>query len=79
MFGHERAGFEQHEMEALRQKVSVWFGDETALSLETAPQLRARLKRLAPDEVPFLQVRGTRYLVSFFPWHFERNGVLSSR
>ncbi|CAM9562288.1 unnamed protein product, partial [Ascophyllum nodosum] len=50
------AGFEQHEMEALRQKVSVWFGDETALSLETAPQLRARLKHLAPDEVPFLQV-----------------------
>lgn len=43
-------------MDALRQKVSVWFGDETAVDLETAPQLRARLKRLAPEEVPFLQV-----------------------
>ncbi|CAM9760592.1 unnamed protein product, partial [Laminaria digitata] len=49
-------GFERQEMEALRQKVSVWFGDETASSLETAPELRARLKRLAPEEIPFLQV-----------------------
>eukprot|EP00903_Cladosiphon_okamuranus_P014776 g13690.t1 len=48
--------FELQEMNALRQKVSVWFGDETAADLETAPQLRARLKRLAPEEVPFLQV-----------------------
>ncbi|CAN0327379.1 unnamed protein product [Pylaiella littoralis] len=48
--------FELQEMDALRQKVSVWFGDETASGLETAPQLRARLKRLAPEEIPFLQV-----------------------
>lgn len=52
-----RPAFGLQEMDALRQKVSVWFGDETAFSLETAPQLRARLKRLAPEEVPFLQVR----------------------
>lgn len=52
-----RLAFELQEMDALRQKVSVWFGDETASGLATAPQLRARLKRLAPEEVPFLQVR----------------------
>lgn len=45
-------------MEALRQKVSVWFGEETAAGLATVPELRARLKRIAPDEVPFLQVTG---------------------
>ncbi|CAB1113097.1 unnamed protein product [Ectocarpus sp. CCAP 1310/34] len=48
--------FELQEMNALRQKVSVWFGDDDASELETAPQLRARLKRLTPEEVPFLQV-----------------------
>lgn len=52
------SGFELQEMSALRQKVSVWFGDEIAADLATAPQLRARLKRLAPEEVPFLQVGG---------------------
>lgn len=50
------AAFEIREMEALRQKVSVWFGDEAASDLETVPELRARLKRLAPQDVPFLQV-----------------------
>lgn len=54
------AAFELQEMNALRQKVSVWFGDEAASDLETAPQLRARLKRLAPDEIPFLQVGHTK-------------------
>lgn len=51
------AGLELREVEALRQKVSVWFGDETAGSLGTAAELRARLKRIAPDDVPFLQAR----------------------
>lgn len=83
------SGFELQEMSALRQKVSVWFGDETAADLATAPQLRARLKRLAPEEVPFLQVGGTHaherrqlltphpllFLVRFFFWRVRATHV----
>lgn len=60
------SGFEHQEIEALRQKISVWFGDETAFGLATAPELRARLKRIAPDEVPFLQVPAGKIALVYY-------------
>ncbi|CAN0081202.1 unnamed protein product [Discosporangium mesarthrocarpum] len=49
-------GFEEHEKLALRQKVSVCFGDHHLRGDETTQELLSLLRSLPADKVPFLQV-----------------------
>jgi hypothetical protein len=52
------SAFRKHELAALRQKVSVFFGEDVATSeaCNTADRCLELLHQLPPEDIPFLQV-----------------------
>ena len=53
---HIRSGFQHFERTALKQKVDVLLGEDTANDETTATELRALLSQVPSEQIPFLQL-----------------------